>query len=145
MRHLWRAMTLSTALCTLLLVAGPVHGTPPGESGLISVRRYFNGKHTSGALFVINPDGSHETQITFPVANELDYTQNWSPDGRQLAFERDTFTPESDTSEIWVVNVDGSDPHRLFPCPATTCAVRPTCHPGRPMGSGSLSASPRGQ
>jgi Tol biopolymer transport system component len=117
MRHLSRAITLSTAVCTLLLATAPVHATSPGENGLISFRRYFNDKHTSGALFVVNPDGSHETQITFPAAHELDYTQNWSPDGRQLAFERDTFIPESETSEIWVVSVDGSNPHRLFPCP----------------------------
>jgi Tol biopolymer transport system component len=117
MRYLSRVIALSTALCMLVLVSATVHATSPGENGLISFRRYFNDKHTSGALFVVNPDGSHETQITFPAPNELDYTQNWSPDGRQLAFERVTFTPESETHEIWVVNVDGSNPHRLVTCP----------------------------
>ena len=117
MGYISRAIALSMALCTLVLVAAPVHATSPGENGLISFRRYFNDKHTSGALFVVNPDGSHETRITFPALNQLDYTQNWSPDGSQLAFERVTFTPESETHEIWVVNVDGSNPHRLFPCP----------------------------
>jgi TolB protein len=101
-------------VCTLPL---PTSATAPGQNGLISFRRYFNDKHTSGAIFVINPDGSHETQITFPESNQLDYTQNWSPDGTQLAFERDTFAFHSETSEIWVVNADGSNARRLFPCP----------------------------
>jgi Tol biopolymer transport system component len=107
-------------LATFVVLCIPprlVGATAPGHNGLISYRRYFNDEHTSGALFVANPDGSHETQITFPAANQLDYTQNWSPDGSQLAFERDTFMSHSETSEIWVVNADGSNPHRLFPCP----------------------------
>src|SRR4029450_11080723 len=117
MRYLSRAIVLSTALCTLVLESSPVHATSPGENGLISFRPHFNDQHTSGPPFAVNPDRSHETQVTFPAPNELDYTQNWSPDGRQLAFERVTFTSESETHEIWVVNVDGSNPHRLVPCP----------------------------
>jgi TolB protein len=117
MRRLLSGIAVLAGFVVLCIPPRLAGATAPGHNGLISFRRYFNDKHTSGALFVINPDGSQETQITFPAANQLDYTQNWSPDGTQLVFERDTFTADSATFEIWVVNADGSNPHRLFPCP----------------------------
>lgn len=112
-------------LVALSLPAVPAGATATGRNGLISFRRYFNADHTAGAIFVVNPDGTHETQITFPGPNQMDFTQNWSPDGTELAFERHTFTPgcgACETSQIWVANADGSSPHLLFPCPGDdTC------------------------
>jgi len=106
---------------TLLLVAatvaialpGTVLASTPGHNGLISFRRYLNADHSNGALFTINPDGTHERQITFPAADTLDNNQNWSPDGTKLVFERDTPA----TAQLYTVNADGSNLHLVFPCP----------------------------
>jgi hypothetical protein len=38
----------------------------PTRNGQIVFRRYFNAEQTKGALFVMNPDGSHVRQITHP-------------------------------------------------------------------------------
>jgi TolB protein len=100
------------ALASLFVAASRGSATPPGKNGLISFRRFFNADHSNGALFVINPDGTHETQITFPASDELDTNQNWSPDGSQLVYEHDTPT----VSQLWVVGANGSNPHEVFPC-----------------------------
>jgi Tol biopolymer transport system component len=103
---------LLAAIVSVLLAVAPASATPPGKNGLISFRRYFNDDHTNGALFVINPDRTHETQITFPASDELDTNQNWSPNGTQLVYEHDTPT----VSELWVVGANGANPHEVFPC-----------------------------
>ena len=36
------------------------------KNGQIVFRRYFNAEQTKGALFTMNPDGSHIRQITHP-------------------------------------------------------------------------------
>ena len=36
------------------------------RNGQIVFRRYFNAEQTKGALFTMNPDGSHVRQITHP-------------------------------------------------------------------------------
>jgi hypothetical protein len=36
------------------------------RNGQIVFRRYFNAEQTKGALFTMNPDGSHVRQITPP-------------------------------------------------------------------------------
>jgi Tol biopolymer transport system component len=88
--------------------------TPPGTNGRLVIRQYFNADHTNGALFTINPDGSHLVQITFPAANVLDTEPDWSPDGTRMAFERRTFCgDECETDELYVVNADGSNIHPI--------------------------------
>lgn len=88
--------------------------TTPGQNGLIGFRRFFNVDQTNSALYVINPDGTHETQITFPADNVVDALGNWSPDGTKLAFTRTTFCGEECvTDELYVVNSDGSNLHSI--------------------------------
>src|SRR5215207_1900922 len=41
-------------------------GGAPTRNGQIVFRRYFNAEQTKGALFTMNPDGSHIRQITHP-------------------------------------------------------------------------------
>jgi hypothetical protein len=45
----------------LLLGTTSAKATPRGTNGLISYRVYFDPDHSTGALFVANPDGSHQT------------------------------------------------------------------------------------
>ena len=103
-------------LLALVGVAGAVataDATTPGANGKIAFRRYFDQDHSSGALFTANPDGSDVQQITHPAAGPvLDNEPDWSPDGKQVVFQRNDGNgcgTNCETAEIWVVNADGSN------------------------------------
>jgi TolB protein len=128
----------STRMITLLLVAiagasaiaaGAARATPPGKNGQIVFRRYLNAEHSAGALFVVGPDGSGLRQLTHPAAGSvLDNEPDWSPNGKQVVFQRADDSACSDnsceTSEIWVVNADGSGAHAVARDPAgKNCAT----------------------
>jgi TolB protein len=128
----------STRMITLLLVAiagastiaaGTARATPPGKNGQIVFRRYLNADHSAGALFVVNPDGSGLRQLTHPAAGRvLDNEPDWSPNGKQVAFQRVNENACGDdsceTSEIWVVNADGTGAHAIAVDPAgKNCAT----------------------
>jgi Tol biopolymer transport system component len=103
-----------TAALLLALVPASASATTPGQNGLIGFRRFLDADQTRAALFVINPDGTHETQITFPADNVVDALGNWSPDGTKLAFTRHADCgPDCGTDELYVVNADGSNLHRI--------------------------------
>ena len=111
----WRALAaLALGITTaLLLGAASANATPPGQNGLISYRVYFDSDHTTGALFVANPDGSHPTEVVDPGAGNLDTNQNWSPDGTQLVYEHDT----PDSGSIRTIVLGTTTPHTVVPCP----------------------------
>jgi Tol biopolymer transport system component len=103
-----------------LVLAGGGSATPPGQNGLISYRPYFDPDHSTGALFVVNPDGTDPTQITDPGAGNLDTNQNWSPDGREIVYEHDT---ADGSSSIWIVDALGANPHEIVSCPGSGVLV----------------------
>jgi Tol biopolymer transport system component len=57
-------------------------------------------------IYVIKANGTQKTQLTQP-SNSDDWAPAWSPDGRQIAWIHDP--------ELWVMNADGSSPHKLNP------------------------------
>jgi Tol biopolymer transport system component len=75
-------------------------------------------------LATMNADGSGKTDLGVrPIvgeANDPDYFSYlgdpaWSPDGGQIAFAEETCYPDGlCTSDLWIVNADGSGRHRLF-------------------------------
>jgi TolB protein len=95
------------------LTPASVGATTPGENGRIAFRTYFNAEHTAGALFTVNPDGTQVRQITFPAEGVLDNSENWSPDGTKLAFQRSPGGPNYGPAELYVVDADGSNAHRV--------------------------------
>jgi Tol biopolymer transport system component len=106
------AAVAGSALLALLPMSAAA--TTPGHNGLIAFRTYFNSDHTAGALFTMNPNGTHVTQITFPAEGVLDNSENWSPDGTKLAFQRfPPGGPDYGPAELYVVNADGSNAHRV--------------------------------
>ena len=58
------------------------------------------------AIWVMNPDGSGQVQLTHNEFNS--YRPTWSPDGTKIAFASD-----SDPGELFVMNADGSGQVRL--------------------------------
>jgi hypothetical protein len=56
-------------------------GSAPTD-GQIVFRRYFNPDQTKGALFTMNPDGSHVSQITHPPTAGATRTRRGLPMGR---------------------------------------------------------------
>ena len=71
-------------------------------------------------LVIVDPDGSDPHKLLTTPGRA--FWLRWSPDGKLLRYTlRD---PNRQTSELWQVNADGSDPHPLFPGwsnPASEC------------------------
>jgi Tol biopolymer transport system component len=74
-------------------------------------------------LATMNADGSGKTDLGVrPTVGESDpdyysYLGDpaWSPDGGQIAFAENTCYPDGGcSSDLWIVNADGSGRHRLF-------------------------------
>src|SRR5215210_6275754 len=84
------------------------------RNGEIVFRRYFNAEHTKGAIFTMNPDGSHIRQITHPPKGWYDNVPAWSPDGKRITFER--FKTDTSTSRVMVVNPDTGNTRAVVPC-----------------------------
>ena len=128
----------STRMLLLLLVAiagasaiaaGTARATSPGKNGQIVFRRYLSTDHSAGALFVVNPGGSGLRQLTHPATGRvLDNEPDWSPNGKQVVFQRADENACGDdsceTDQIWVVNADGSGAHAIASDPAgKNCAT----------------------
>ena len=84
------------------------------RNGQIAFRRFFDPDQSEGAIFTVNPDGSHESQITHPPKNGwIDESSDWSPDGQRLAFDR--HTPKG-MARIMVLNTKTGDTREVTHC-----------------------------
>jgi Tol biopolymer transport system component len=64
--------------------------------------------HESG-IWTINEDGTHPVQIL--KTSEVAHCLGWSPDGGRLWYV--ILKPANPPPAVWVVNSDGTDPHRF--------------------------------
>lgn len=103
--------TLAPAVLVCLALTGPsqTKATLPGANGKIAFERKVG---DASDIFVMNADGTGQTNLTNHPANDFDAA--WSPSGKKIAF-----TSERDGNrEIYVMNGDGSNPTRLTNDPA---------------------------
>ena len=89
-------------------------GGSDATNGQIAFRRYFNADQTEGAIFTMNPDGSHVRQITHPPEGWRDEDPVWSPDGKRLAFYRQRI--DESMSRIMVLNPGTGDVREVTHC-----------------------------
>jgi TolB protein len=107
MKRLVGAIAVVGAISVVLFATQPAYATYPGKNGRISFRRYLNARHSWGAIFTINPDGSGERQVTHPKRGVLTWQQDWSPDGRWIAYQREGGPGPFD--DIFKIRANGTD------------------------------------
>ena len=84
-------------------------------NGQVAFRRWFDPDQTKGALFTMNPDGSHVRQITHPPKDwPRDDSPARSPDGERIAFHRQT--SDGGLTRIMVVSPDTGDAREITSC-----------------------------
>lgn len=134
-------------LVLLGVAAGVASATAPGKNGELAFRRYLDANHTQSALFTANPDGSGLRQLTHPAKRVLDIEPDWSPNGKQIVFQRvslDGCGPSCERDEIYRINSNGSGLKPL----AVDEGTKGCIHLGEPAGGtcrGVPSWSPNGR
>src|SRR5918994_3854041 len=84
------------------------------RNGQIVFRRWFDPDQTKGALFTMNPDGSHVRQITHPPKGWRDESPVWSPNGTKVAFERQRI--DESMSRIMLIDLKTGDVREVTHC-----------------------------
>ena len=92
------------SLLTVLVSPSVTYAAFPGTNGKIAFDSTRNGNED---IYVMNPDGSGVTQLTFDPAP--DSYPEWSADGKHIVFE----SQRDGNSEIYSMNADGSGQTRL--------------------------------
>ena len=80
----------------LASATGPAQAAFAGDVGKIA---FASDREGNWDIFVMNADGSGQTNITNSPASEI--RPRWSPDGKKILFQRGSF-------ELWTMNADGS-------------------------------------
>jgi TolB protein len=107
-------LTLTLALAGAVAIPVATSATAPGKNGQIAFRRFFDQAHSKGAIFVINPDGTGERQVTHPPTGYLDAQYgppSFSPDGTKLVFTRSGHRHDA----LWTVALANGAERRLTP------------------------------
>src|SRR5215213_4875997 len=116
---------LLVMLCVLALSAcGGQEANNKSESGgsastdgQIVFRRYLDPDQTKGAIFTMNPDGSHLSQITPRPNGWTDEAPVWSPNGTKVAFSRGCLPSQCEEgSRIMVVDANTGDTRKVTHC-----------------------------
>lgn len=98
----------------MLFIAQTAQATFPGQNGKIA---FVGNQSGAWQLYTMDPDGSHQTQITnLPATTWELWLPAFSPDGRKILFSRDTPQnpcpldqfPLPSCINLYVINADGT-------------------------------------
>jgi Tol biopolymer transport system component len=113
-----KPITLTYAIALLgalvLIAAGLARAGFAGEHSRFDSRIAFiqpNATTPGGDVYTMNPDASDVRQLTTLGANNSAFWENWSADGRKLAF---TEFPSNASPQLWLMHADGSHQHLLL-------------------------------
>ncbi len=97
-----------------LLVAGPLHNPAWSPDGKWIA---FDGEPGGNAfdIYVIQVDGKGMRQVTTQAIGGGRYNKHpfWSPDGKKLVFSSQVEEDSGTHTEIFIINIDGSNPVQL--------------------------------
>jgi Tol biopolymer transport system component len=65
------------------------------------------------AIWIMNPDGTDKVKLSQKIGDVKDYHPSWSPDRTRICFQRKERNNGEITSNIWMVNVDGTNQHQI--------------------------------
>lgn len=118
--NIWSINPEGTGATQLTNVASNAQAAErPSVSGDGSKVAYFefgdvNGHFNTSQIWIMNGDGSGQTQLTSTVDNLEDTEPGISPDGSKIVFQRVDLTGASGTGfDIWEMNADGSHQTQL--------------------------------
>jgi Tol biopolymer transport system component len=143
------ALMLIVGLSAVAIGSGnQAHATAPGKNGRIAFRRYLDVARTTSAIFTINPNGTKARQVTHPATGVDDRRPDWSPSGKQIAFERKLPCPAggpkdglNNTCDLgYTVKQNGTGLKALAPCGFDASAP----YPGNCVGEDDPAFSPDG-
>lgn len=114
---------MAMAAGTLIVCAAPAQATYTGVNG----RLVFSVDTGAGfQLFTLGPGGENLRQITHLTTGDA-VNADWSPDGRQIAYELDL--PDDQGCVIETMRPNGTHVHRLTPAFLLVCEAQPSYTP----------------
>jgi Tol biopolymer transport system component len=104
------ALSCATAACAVTLA----HATQHAANGRIAFQRFLLQDHPLQTdIWTANADGTREQRITHAPHGFIDGEPDWSPDGRQIVFQRGPSVDGPWT--LWMIHADGAGLRRLTP------------------------------
>jgi Tol biopolymer transport system component len=119
------ALVVATAIVAVPAgAANASQATAPGKNGRTAFRGFLDVGRTSAAIFTINPDGTKRRQVTHPAPGAIDTEPDWAPDGKRIAFERQSPCPAGGAKDglqntcdlVYTVRPNGKGLKLLVPC-----------------------------
>jgi TolB protein len=100
------AVAVACSVVTLLALSEKeAQAAFPGKNGRIAFSGRVSEEGYTDQIFAIKPDGTGEKQLTDTSARSFNVTPSYSPDGTKIAWEW--------SGDIWIMNADGTNRHRL--------------------------------
>jgi Tol biopolymer transport system component len=100
-------------ICALIGGVATAYATFPGPNGRIAFDSFRAGTEN---IFTMRGDGSDVQQLTSVPSGEEASVPAWSPDGNSIPFRQGA--TDGSTSELMLMNADGSNQHALFSDPS---------------------------